>query len=168
VLPRSRWDVLDHDVLDWIMASGPPVEFARDLFEVRSMIETQSAGMAAQRRSHEDAVRINELLEGMAASVDDPESYIEIDLRFHTAIMSATHNELLMRLGGTLAVALEAAQAVTTRAPDGPRHSIAAHRAVADAIRASDHDAALRAMQELIEDSARDMDSALAARETAA
>ena len=166
VQPRSRWDVLDHDVLDWIMAAGPSPSFARDLLEVRAIIETRAAAIAARRRSDADADRIDALLEEMAVSADDPDAYVAVDLRFHTAIMSATHNELLTRMSSTLAAALEAAQAVTTTVPDGPRLSIPAHAAVAAAIRASDSDAALRAMQELIQNTAHDLGTALGMAET--
>jgi GntR family transcriptional regulator, galactonate operon transcriptional repressor len=162
VQPRSRWDLVDHDVLDWIVASSPPLAFYRDVFEVRSIIEPRAAQLAAERRTPTEAERIDQLLRSMEASVDDREAYIVADLRFHAAVIAAAHNELLSRLGGTLSVALRAGRAVTTRIADGPSSSIALHTEVACAIRGSDPAAAHRAMEALIRYATRDMEVVLA------
>lgn len=162
VQPRSRWDVIDHDVLDWIVDAGPTHAFYRDLFEVRSIFEPHAAALAAERRSVAEAGVIAELLERMVDAVDDREAYIAADLRFHEAVLRAAHNELLARLSGTLVAALRAGRAVTTRVPAGPSSSLALHREVAGAIARADPGSARTAMQRLIDDATQDMEVVLA------
>ncbi|CAN5828661.1 FadR/GntR family transcriptional regulator [soil metagenome] len=161
VQPRSHWDVIDHDVLDWIVGADPTREFYRDLFEVRSIFEPHAAALAAGRRSAAEAEAITELMERMADAVDDREAYIVADLRFHEAILRAAHNELLARLSGTLGVALQAGRGVTTRVPAGPSSSMALHRELSGAIADADTGRARQAMQRLIDFATQDMEVVL-------
>ena len=39
VLPRNRWNLLDPDVLAWAFAGEPDIQFVRDLFELRAIVE---------------------------------------------------------------------------------------------------------------------------------
>src|SRR6478735_40212 len=54
VLPRSRWNLLDPDVLAWAFAGEPDPQFVRSLFELRAVVEPAAAGFAAQRRTRDD------------------------------------------------------------------------------------------------------------------
>ena len=165
VQPRSRWDVIDHDVLDWIIATGPTRGFYADLFEVRAVLEPQAAELAAVRRTAGEAEHIAELYERMAATTSDREAYIGADLAFHASVLAASHNELLMRLSSTLAVALQAGREVTTRVEAGPHSSLPLHLAVMEAIVSAQPHAACEAMQALISYATRDMETVLASDE---
>src|SRR3954452_21817957 len=65
VTERSRWNLLDPDVLDWTLSSGPAVSFRDALFELRSIVEPAAASLAAQRRSDDDLATMEEALEEM-------------------------------------------------------------------------------------------------------
>lgn len=54
VLPRSRWNLLDPDVLAWAFAGEPDLDFIRSLFELRGIIEPAAAALAADRRDRSD------------------------------------------------------------------------------------------------------------------
>ena len=41
VLPRTRWNLLDPDVLAWAFAGEPDIQFVRDLFELRAIVARQ-------------------------------------------------------------------------------------------------------------------------------
>src|SRR5580693_6564703 len=49
VNPRSKWHLLDPDVLDWTFASEPDLVLLDSLFELRNVVESAAAGFAAQR-----------------------------------------------------------------------------------------------------------------------
>src|SRR5581483_2161142 len=51
VNPRTRWHLLDPDVLDWTFDTEPDVQLLNRLFELRNVVESAAAGLAAQRRS---------------------------------------------------------------------------------------------------------------------
>lgn len=162
VRPRADWDVLDHDVLGWIVQAGPDRPFFEDLFEVRTIIEPRAAALAAERRTEREATRLAGLLERMEEAGDDPRRHIEADLPLHSAILEASHNELLVRLSSTLGVALRAGRDVTTRVTAGMAVSIPLHAQVVQAIIDGDPGRAREAMDALIDYARQDMDIALA------
>lgn len=162
VLPRSDWDILDHDVLRWIVDSGPHEDFFEALFEVRAIIEPQAAALAAERRTDEEAAELGRLLMGVEAAGDDPRMHIETDLPLHAAILEASHNELLSRLSSTLGVALRAGRTVTTRVTESMKLSIPLHHEAVTAIIDGRPEQARAAMYTLIENARIDMQVALA------
>ena len=149
VEPRPRWDIVDPDVLDWIVAGGADRRFYDDLFEVRSIIEPQAAALAAERRTDAEAEEIGALFRRMEAATQ-AEAYIEADLPFHAAVLGASHNELLVRMSSTLAVAHRAGRRITARVESGPASSLPLHHAVVEAIAAGRAKEARAAMQALI------------------
>jgi DNA-binding FadR family transcriptional regulator len=66
VSDRSRWNVLDPEVLGWSFASEPSEEFIRDLFELRMIVEPAAAELAAIRRNGADLARMGHALGEMA------------------------------------------------------------------------------------------------------
>eukprot|EP01035_Chromulina_nebulosa_P037515 gene37515-50643_t len=58
VTQRSRWNLLDPDVLGWAFEGEPDTDFILDLFELRSVIEPAAAAFAARRRSDDDLATI--------------------------------------------------------------------------------------------------------------
>lgn len=165
VRSRASWDLLDHDVLRWIVDSGPDRAFYEDLFEVRRIIEPQAAALAAERRTEPQAKRLLTLLEALAQAGDDPSRHTAADLPLHAAILEASHNELLIRLSSTLAVALRAARDVTARARERTARSIPLHEAIVRSIIDREPAQARDAMEALIDDARLDMEIVLAADE---
>lgn len=74
----------------------------RHLLEVRRVLETGCAALAAQQRTAEDLAVFEKLLEDMRQSED--EHFIEqADVKFHQQIAAATRNPLLLELMESLA-----------------------------------------------------------------
>lgn len=73
-----------------------------ELIEVRKGIEIQSAMLAAERRTPEDLLRLQEIVARMGQHSDELEIYTEIDLELHLAIASAAHNTMLFHLISSL------------------------------------------------------------------
>ena len=46
VRPRSEWNILDPMVLAWAFSGEPDIEFIRDLFELRAIVEPAAARFA--------------------------------------------------------------------------------------------------------------------------
>jgi DNA-binding FadR family transcriptional regulator len=69
-----------------------------ELLEVRKGIEVQSARLAAERRSIEELVQLEQAVVGMREALDDPEQCIALDLEFHLTIASCAHNAMLFYL----------------------------------------------------------------------
>jgi DNA-binding FadR family transcriptional regulator len=115
VRPRSTWNLADPDVIAWQALASPNLAFFRDLSEVRAMIEPFAANLAAHRATEEERQQLQVLLDRMGAAIDDPAEFSAADIALHSAILAASHNKILLHLTNTIAEALAASRAVTTR-----------------------------------------------------
>ncbi len=68
------------------------------LVETRVILETQSAKLAAERRTPEDIIAIQSALEAYEKKVRNGESAVEEDLLFHLKIAEASKNSVLNSL----------------------------------------------------------------------
>ena len=126
-----------------------------DMFEVRRIFETATAGLAAERATDDEIEHIGDLLEKMKDRIQhgDSEKGEEYDAAYHYAVAEATHNQLLIKLLRTVheewsrAVSAGSQQLLLDRANNAPR-IIAQHTQVLEAIRAHDPRTASEAMLE--------------------
>ncbi|MCX5779394.1 MAG: FadR/GntR family transcriptional regulator [Firmicutes bacterium] len=72
------------------------------LMEVRRILETEAAALAAQRATSEDLEKIAASLMVMK-NADSIQTAVEADVRFHYAIAEATKNTVLLRIMNTVA-----------------------------------------------------------------
>lgn len=77
---------------------GPALVELRDIFELRAMIETSVAELAARRRIPEDVAAMQRHLQAMDDALENGGDGSEADDDFHLAIASATHNTYAYRL----------------------------------------------------------------------
>jgi len=72
------------------------------LMEVRRILETESAALAARRATPDDLEKIESALQVMK-NADSVKGAVEADLRFHYTIAEATKNTVLLRIMNTVA-----------------------------------------------------------------
>lgn len=75
------------------------------LFEVRRIIETQAACLAAQRRTEANLKRLRELNRQYAAGLNDRDLAYQSNMDFHLAIVETSKNPLLVEIMGTILTA---------------------------------------------------------------
>ena len=161
VTARSRWNVLDQDVLRWIAIAPPDPMFFSELLDVRGIFEPAAARLAASRAGSAEIVGIEAAYRGMADALpNDVDACCVHDLAFHERIIEATGNPLLIRFAVAIRTALLAAFRLSSNARESYENSLAEHWAVAVAIRNRDPDAAEHAMQALLAGTARDLSPA--------
>lgn len=163
VRERRYWNLMDPDVLTWRLEANRGDNFFIDVFELRRVIEPAAAGLAAARASEAEVEELEHALTDMEAAVGDRDAYIAADVRFHTVILDASHNELLAHLGGTLRAVFRAS---FTRTLPIARDTIPQHAAIAAAIREGDSPTATAAMLELIDRTAASLDAEPASART--
>jgi GntR family transcriptional regulator, galactonate operon transcriptional repressor len=158
VRPRADWNLLDGDVIRWQFAEGPDPRLLDQLHEVRSIIEPAAARLAASRATDADLVALDAALNAMAAADGRPSAAVAADLRFHNALLTATHNELLEHMEVVIETGLaERDRLVHGGGIDPHDDPVPSHRAVVDAIRARDEAAAEGAMRDLLDKAVRDV-----------
>jgi DNA-binding FadR family transcriptional regulator len=145
------WNQLDADVLAWRCSSMPTMDFVEKLSEMREIIEPAAAASAARHRTVSQLKHMQEAYDAMEAA-PDPESWTSADLDFHEAILAATGNELLISLFSVIETALSSYFTMSARTTANFKYSLPQHRAVLQAIRDKDADAAHKAMLKVIAD----------------
>ncbi|MFF3495472.1 FadR/GntR family transcriptional regulator [Streptomyces sp. NPDC002795] len=162
VRPRADWHLLDADVLRWQfesldggLAVGAGNPLLGDLDEVRGIVEPAAVRLAARRRTDDDLAALDAALEAMGEGGED--GAVQADLAFHGALLRASHNELLGRMDLVIAAGLAHRDRLVHGTGRHPRDPVPSHRAVLDAVRARDADAAESAMRSLLDQAARDL-----------
>ncbi|MFG2957863.1 FadR/GntR family transcriptional regulator [Streptomyces sp. NPDC048291] len=160
VRARADWNLLDADVLRWQFEGGRTTgaerSLLRNLAEVRAIIEPAAVRLAAERRTEADLLSLEMAVAAMAREEADPGHAVDADLAFHRALLAATHNELLERME----MVIESGLAHRDRIVHSSPHSedpVPAHRAVLDAVRDRDPQAAETAMRALLDQAGRDL-----------
>ncbi len=127
---------------------GSSLDYAK-VDEVRRVLEVAAAGIAAERATADDLEHIDATVREMSDSVDDLASSIEIDLAFHRAIASATHNELFGVLHDSIGEMLvEVRRRTLSLGPPERRRVIDMHITIRDRIAEHDPAAAQQAMRD--------------------
>lgn len=144
--------------LDAAMARRVATARATDALEVRSLLEVDAAGLAAERRVEADIDQLKAAVSAQeeARSAGDLERYIEADLRLHRSIVAATHNPVLTGLYESLDGAVR--RVITAAIAPDSTNLPEPHLAIVDAIERGDSEAARRAAVELLADAARLLD----------
>jgi len=151
VRSRDHWNLLDPDILAWRCATGVDAEFLRHLTELREILEPSAAALAATSRSPQQLDAVAAALQAMEAATDITQ-WVQADLAFHTAVLKATNNPLLMPLAAIIGSALESLLSVTARTSDNFNQALPDHRKVFEAIQAQEPQNALHRMAGLLSD----------------
>lgn len=147
VLPQKHWNLFDLDVLGWRYSSIPRLEFFKELFEIRRMIEPQGALLAAERATEADIAELRKSFAAMSEPRRDNDSAIKADIRFHTAILDSAHNGLLSQMSPLISVGLLISFKVSNRSFDV---FLKLHEAVLAAIANRNPQGAWQAMDDLL------------------
>ncbi|MCB1377109.1 MAG: FadR family transcriptional regulator [Alphaproteobacteria bacterium] len=151
VEPRSRWNLLDRDVLAWHCAAMDRKTLLISIQEVRRILEPGAAELAARKRSPQQITRLEAALGGMRAA-RTAEAMVAPDVDFHVALLEAANNELLIPFGIIIEQALRQMFEFTSRHNPRPMGVIPLHEAVFVAVREADPAAARAAVIALLAD----------------
>jgi DNA-binding FadR family transcriptional regulator len=100
----------------------------RELFEVRRILEVESAGLAALRRTDEDLAAMRDALERMEQGLRSAERYVGGDVHFHLAVAVATQNRIATHMMRAIRDVLRRALMSIYHIPGSPERSLGHHR----------------------------------------
>src|SRR5215470_20254241 len=104
--PQTKWNLLDPDVLEWTFESEPDVALLNSLFELRNVVESAAAGLAATRRSAAHLKAMRAALDGMAEYTLATPQGRQADIDFHTTLLDATDNPFIISLSSGVSAAI--------------------------------------------------------------
>lgn len=156
VAPRSQWNFLDSDVLQWALEQDEDPGLIAAMSEVRNLVEPAIARWAAERATSSDLAQIEAALNDMIANNQQRDAFNEADIRYHEAVLASVHNPVLQQLS----VAISSLQrAIFERTSMGDEanmpQTLQEHKALFDAIRHQDSNAAEQAALTMIASSTR-------------
>jgi len=123
------------------------------LLELRISLETEAAGLAAQRRTEHNLVAMQDMLNAFAGAIEAESDAVPSDFQFHMEVAHATGNRHFADLMNYLGTMIIPRARVNTpnRAPEGRllylRRVHGEHESIFSAIRNQDTDAARAAMR---------------------
>ncbi|WP_328610844.1 GntR family transcriptional regulator [Amycolatopsis sp. NBC_00345] len=135
----------------------------RDIYELRSAVDTLAARDLARSRPPELLARLGDLIDGQHAALADGDvtRYAELDREFHALIWQGSPNRRLLAIADLLGAQLQLGQNVTISVPGRPEASLGEHREILDALRSGDTAAAEQATRRHITQVIRALETAL-------
>jgi GntR family transcriptional repressor for pyruvate dehydrogenase complex len=118
------------------------------LWEVRRVLEAGTASLAAERATPERIATLSDEVTGMYSALNDPQTFLDYDLRFHRAVAAAADNPMLGAIIEAVTALFFEQRRVTIERARNLRESADAHRKIYQAIRARDLEGARAAMDE--------------------
>lgn len=164
VMPRQRWNLLDAEVLSWVVQSGADPQLLIRLTELRMIVEPGACALAAQHADADGLQRVEAAWARMVDGVDDPAAFVEADRDFHTALLMAADNEYLGAICTAIAAALTASLQRTNPTAASNRASLPAHERIVRALRRRDGAAAARASRRQLEEALQRLRAGVEAR----
>lgn len=134
VNPREKWALLDPDVLEWTFENEPDLDLVESLFELRKIVESAAASLAAVRRSTQDLDDMRDAIERMAHHTLATETGRQSDQDFHASMLRATRNPYLIALTMGVSAAVNTTTMFKQRNRPLPRDPVPDHLRVFQAI----------------------------------
>jgi len=150
VQPETYWNLLDPDVLRWLLERKFSLKLLRQFTEVRLAIEPTAAALAAKQADSEGLAQIQRGIERMRAAEIGEDDPLAADVAFHVAILDATGNPFYIQLHELVNTALRISIRFTNSVKGVRQASVPAHAKVVDAILAGEPLAASTAMTALL------------------
>ncbi|MDO3722109.1 FadR/GntR family transcriptional regulator [Marinobacter sp. chi1] len=123
----------DGDALKRISASA-----LADQLEVRTLLESGAAALAAERRTSQDLQAMADALDARARAGENIDQRVRHDEAFHVALVRSAHNAALSELYGVFSGAIAQTIRRTETDPDLPEPSQEDHELLLAAIRRGD------------------------------
>lgn len=152
VEPSESWNLLDPDVLRWLLARQFSLDLLRQFSELRLAIEPTAAALAAQIPDNPGVAAIEEGFARMEAAGRGEDDVLEADIQFHVAILHAVQNPFFGQFEELVRTALHTSIRFTNRYSGRGGANVGQHGEVLEAIRAGDPDRARATMFGLIDE----------------
>ena len=152
VQPEERWNLLDPDVLGWLLERRFSRALLVEFTEMRLAVEPAAAALAANVAGPAEKAVIGNAIERMQAAERGDDDPLESDIAFHVAVLRASRNRFYTQLTGFTATALRFSIRMTNRHKAVRLASVADHTKVADAIIAGKPGDAGEAMRRMIQE----------------
>jgi GntR family transcriptional repressor for pyruvate dehydrogenase complex len=127
-------------------------DYQLELFEMRQLLESQIAYLAAERATPENITKMEKILRRQEEQIANDETGLDSDSEFHHALAEATNNRILLHVINTTIEFLAESRESYLLGEERAKKSLAHHKKIFSAIKKGDGELAAEAMREHIED----------------
>jgi DNA-binding FadR family transcriptional regulator len=152
VQPEDVWNLLDPDVLRWLLERKFSYSLLIEFLQMRLAVEPIAAGLAALVAKPADKAAMVAAIGRMIAAERGDDDPLNSDIAFHVGVMHATGNRFYSQFSDLIVTALRFSIRTTNYFKGVKLASIADHKKVADAVMAGDAQTAETAMRSLIQE----------------
>lgn len=114
--------------------------------ETREALEPNIAAFASERAEEKDIAKMENALKAMEEELKNPDEKVDADSNFHLALAEATQNFVFVSLMETNLSMYRPVRKQTLQSADRYEQSLAEHRAILNAVKQKDKQAAVDAM----------------------
>ncbi|MGM0928629.1 MAG: FadR/GntR family transcriptional regulator [Actinomycetota bacterium] len=159
ITPPDEWTSIEAIVRAAAHSTGTSIA-SRQLLEVRRLVESGAAALAAARRTDKDVELLRRELDSMAAAdaAGDADAFVEADRLFHTLILKMSGNTLFAAVFVPMARVLADARREAFSAPTVRARTLAMHGEVLAAVESRDQQGARQAMEDHVDQVQDDLD----------
>ena len=118
------------------MQANTDTQSRGDLYEARMVLETELAGLAAQRRTEKDLLGFRENLQTAEAALDNEKIFGSLDLDFHKRIAEAARNRFFEQMHAVIRDQLGPVMKLHANAAEQRRLILRKHKDLFEAIEA--------------------------------
>ena len=147
---ESRWNLMDPDVLTWLLDRSPSATLVNEFLTMRLAIEPAAAEMAANIGT--DTSEIHAALLAMKKSEDGSGDAIEADSTFHGAVLRSSGNRFFAQMAPLVSTALRLTVRLTNQIKGVRTASTDDHERILVAIDAGRGQEARQATEDIIQE----------------
>ncbi len=123
-------------IVEWrIITEQPDIN---EMMELRIALESVIAASAASRRGAEDLAKLQQLMDGMAAAVDQKQRFAALDVEFHLLLAEVSENNLIRNLVSMIRRQLEMSVSRALELPNARPLSMQEHQLIFQAVKRGD------------------------------
>jgi DNA-binding FadR family transcriptional regulator len=150
VQSEEHWNLLDPDVLRWLLERKFSLQRLMQFTEVRLAVEPIAAALAASNPDPGALQPIEKAIRRMEAAETGDDDPLDSDIAFHVSILRASGNPFFLTLQDLVSSALKTSIRLTNQMKGVRLADVALHRSVFDAIEARNAKLARSRMEALI------------------
>jgi DNA-binding FadR family transcriptional regulator len=150
VQSEEHWNLLDPDVLRWLLERKFSLQRLMQFTEVRLAVEPIAASLAASNPDPGALQPIEKAIRRMEAAESGDDDPLDSDIAFHVSILRASGNPFFLTLQDLVSSALKTSIRLTNQMKGVQLADVALHRSVFDAIEARNSKLARSRMEALI------------------
>ncbi|MGI9392500.1 MAG: FadR/GntR family transcriptional regulator [Parvibaculales bacterium] len=154
VLDENNWNLLDPDILNWMLHGQPSAKLLREFYIMRQAIEPMAAGLAAIGGNFEEIEHALLAMRHAEQGIGDSD-HVVADIAFHAAIFRASGNRFIVQMIPLVDTALKMTIGITNRIKGVRFADVDEHALILDAIKLGDKELAEKRASDLVEEAIR-------------